>query len=496
MQLTKPFALLATFLTIVAGATVPAATTTGTTTTFDGRSFINKGLVGFGRISASSVDSYGETLGGLGSSIFVESFKAQKDGKYTGTIRLNPDRGHNTVTTTDYRARTQTFSFTFDPSQGNATTENIALKYQYTTLYHTADAFNFTTGLDPTTSRPANFFNPALPIAPSDNHVAFDQEGWAPSNVPTLSFISDEYGPYIYTIQEQSGLAVAATAPPKAVLPFINGQLNFTSQVNPDTGRAPNQGFEGLTFDRKTSTLWALLQSATIQDSDKGSKTSNRYTRLFGFDARNPLKLSLQSEYVVPLPQNPKSGKTFAQSELHIVDSDTFLVLARDGNGYGDTNTKSAYKSADLFSIKGATNIANTKYDDPANPITTNKGAALNSDITPVQYQQFVSLIDSTNLAKFGLHNDGAIDRNLIASKLESLAVANAAESGDQFLFVVSDNDFITADGHQAAQQSNGKYVVEPYADDYAVTNKVDGDTQVFIYRVSLPGYNQGFQPN
>lgn len=505
MQLVKPFALLVTLLAVGLVQGVPFAPSLDkrdATVTFDGRSFVNKGLVGFGRIDASSVDKFGETLGGLGSSIFLESLRPGRDGKYAGTLRLNPDRGHNTVSTTDYRARTHTFDFTFDPSATDGTTENVVLKYRSTALFRTNPAFNFTTGLDPDSSRPNSTFSPVLPIAPSDQHVAFDVEGWAPSNVGTIAFLSDEYGPYIYTVESISGLVLAATAPPPAIVPFIGGKENFTSLVNPDTGRAPNQGFEGLTFDRKTNTLWALLQSATIQDSDKGSKTSNRFTRLLGFDARNPVKLTLKSEFVVPLPQNPSSGKTYAQSEVHVVDSTTFLVLARDGNGFGDSNSNSKYKQADLISIKGATNIAGTKYDQPGNPITSNKGASLNADITPATYQSFVNLIDKAQLAKFGLQNGGAIDRTLIASKLESLAVANLIDSktgkstGDQLLFVVSDNDFITANGHQAAQVADGSYQVQPYADEYAVSNKADGDTQVFIYRVTLPGYDQGIRTN
>lgn len=62
------------------------------------------------------------------SSIALESFSAQKDGTFEGSLRMNPDRGHNTQTTTDYRARSHRFTFSFDPKAGSATTENIALK--------------------------------------------------------------------------------------------------------------------------------------------------------------------------------------------------------------------------------------------------------------------------------------------------------------------------------------------------------------------------------
>lgn len=51
----------------------------------------------------------------------------------------------------------------------------------------------------------------------------------------------------------------------------------------PESGRAPNQGFEGLTMGRtKDGLLWALTRSALVQDSVRGSKDTNRNARLFG----------------------------------------------------------------------------------------------------------------------------------------------------------------------------------------------------------------------
>lgn len=52
---------------------------------------------------------------------------------------------------------------------------------------------------------------------------------------------SDEYGPYIYLFNSKGDL-IQAIQPPEAILPFIDGQLNFTSDTDPDTGRAGNQG--------------------------------------------------------------------------------------------------------------------------------------------------------------------------------------------------------------------------------------------------------------
>ena len=103
-------------------------------------------------------------------------------------------------------------------------------------------------------------------------------------------------------------------------------------------------GFEGLTIDRSTSTLYAMLQSATIQDG--GNKKSNsRYTRLLAYDVSSPTTVTpaLKEEYIVPLPQN-SDGKTLGSSEIAWVGGDIILALARDGAGHGDDDATSAYK--------------------------------------------------------------------------------------------------------------------------------------------------------
>ncbi|KAL9937735.1 hypothetical protein V8E36_003280 [Tilletia maclaganii] len=501
MQLSGKFLALASSLSLL--ATVSASPVQAQTdkitrrdgsVLFDDRTFVNKGLVGFGRISGDAKDSYGETLGGFGSAIAIPTSRKNRDGTYTITLLGDPDRGHNTQTTMDYRSRQHKFTLTFDPSKGSPTEENIVSQYVSSVLWKTSPRTfsrpsNFTTGLDPTAVKPAGRLQPALPIALPNNHISFDTEGLALDR-GSSAWISDEYGPYIYSVDRVSGQIKYAIQPPQAILPYINGTLNFTSITAPDTGRAPNQGFDGLTIDRNTRTLWAILQSATQQDGASLGKTKNRNTRLLGYDVSDASKPKLVSEYVVQLPQSSK-GNTRATSEIHIVDSTTFLILSRDGNGFGDTSSDSTFKQADLFSIKGATNIANTKYDLAANPVAP--GGQLVSDVTPATITSFVNLIDKTELAKFGLQVGGAFDRTLVSAKLESLALFPAkdkANPDDYFLVVVADNDFISANGAQAAETADGSYLVEPYADPYAVQYGT-ADNQIFIYRVTLPGYNQ-----
>jgi len=104
------------------------------------------------------------------------------------------------------------------------------------------------------------------------------------------------------------------------------------------------QGFEGLTVDTMGATLYALLQSAAIQDG--GDKKKNaRYTRLLAYDISDAAvqRPALKNEWVVPLPLD-SSSKTLGASELHLVGPDIFLVLARDSNGHGGDDTMSEYK--------------------------------------------------------------------------------------------------------------------------------------------------------
>lgn len=183
----------------------------------------------------------------------------------------------------------------------------------------------------------------------------------------------------------------------------------YTSEYNSKS--SPNLGFEGLTTDDSGNTLYALLQTATIQDGG-GDKTTSRFTRLLAFDISNPdVRPPLIGEWVVPLPQS-KKDKTRGASEVHFVHQNVFLVLARDGNGHGDDDTESDYKQADLIDISSATNIAGTKFDSPENPIA--KKGKLDKSITPATYVGFVDFIDDTQLARFGLHNGAPVLKSAI----------------------------------------------------------------------------------
>jgi hypothetical protein len=60
-------------------------------------------------------------------------------------------------------------------------------------------------------------------------------------------------------------------------------------------------------------------------------------------------------------------------------------------------------RQIDLFSISKATDIHGTKFDLAANPIASD--GKITKGITTATYTSFVNMIDSTQLARFGLHN-------------------------------------------------------------------------------------------
>ena len=170
-----------------------------------------------------------------------------------------------------------------------------------------------------------------------------------------------------------------------------------------------------------------MLQSAAIRDG--GNKKSNsRFTRLLAYDISQPAEIrpALVAEYIVPLPQD-SDGKTLAASEIAFVGKQQFLVLSRDSNGHGGDDTTSAFKFVLVFAssghtsligfsscrsivivdISGATNIAGSSFDSHKNPVAP-KGK-LDKSVTAATYTTFLSLIDSTQLSRFGLHNGQGI---------------------------------------------------------------------------------------
>ncbi|KAG6811377.1 hypothetical protein H0H92_007762 [Tricholoma furcatifolium] len=476
----------------------PRASTAPVSVTLNNVTYVNKGLVAFGLIPANATDSTGDTMGGFGSAIDMKpgTWTQVSDGTYTGTLVVTPDRGYNVDGTVDYQARQHEIAFVLSPYYNSTVLtfaqaqQTLSLTYLNTTLRFERN-YTKTSGLDPSAVRSAmsgfpTVYNadPAMPIAStSEPHLTLDVEGLV-ANYDGSFWISDEYGPYIYKYTGD-GQLIQTIQPPQAIIPLDkNGDYYFTSEDDPKTGRAANQGFEGLTLDRVNQVLYAMLQSATMQDGGD-SNSNERYTRLVAYDVSDEtVTPPLVGEWVVPLPlyNNQGNDDVEACSEIHFVSPGIFLALSRDAKGNGGSSSSSNYKQADLFSISGATDIHGTEYDEAANAVAP-KGKLV-SGVTPATYVSFVNYLESNGLARFGLHNGSPTNDALIDGKWESLTLVPIGDSeypDDYFLFTAADNDFLTTDGVSLGQ---------PYNADSDVPN------QFMVFRVTLPGassYQQTF---
>jgi hypothetical protein len=105
----------------------------------------------------------------------------------------------------------------------------------------------------------------------------------------------------------------------------------------------PFPGLEGLTLDHRNQILYAMLQSAAIQDGGS-SKSTARYTRLVAYSVALPIiRPILVGEWVVPLPLSDK-GNALGCSEIHYLRKGLFLALSRDGDGQGGDDNNSKYR--------------------------------------------------------------------------------------------------------------------------------------------------------
>lgn len=64
-------------------------------TTCNGKTYVYEELAGYGFVVSDALDKFGDTLGGLGSAIYLDgkSWTKSANGTYKGTLWSLPDRG-------------------------------------------------------------------------------------------------------------------------------------------------------------------------------------------------------------------------------------------------------------------------------------------------------------------------------------------------------------------------------------------------------------------
>ncbi|QIW95688.1 hypothetical protein AMS68_001206 [Peltaster fructicola] len=492
------------------------------TTVCNGQTYVYNELAGFGFVANDARDKVGDTIGGIGSAIAIDrkSWRLHRNGSYTGLLYGLPDRGWNTEGTLNVQNRIHKFQITFTPDEdatvANPSPPNLLFRY-LDSIFLTDPAGTPTTGLDADVRGPYLSFSGLgasdVPSAhytgdgfgnagPGGNRVTVDSEGLFLGHDGTF-WISDEYGPYIYHFSA-NGSMIGAIRPPDALIPNRNGSESFSANSpprynpnlapvpgDPKSGRSNNQGFEGLTVSPDGRTLYAMLQSAIIQEGGSKNPTSGN-TRFLSYDiSSHPPKYL--AEYIVPqshVVPNDTTTKIARESEIHYVSPTQFLILARDSNaGRGQGNsTTSIYRHIDVFDISKATNIKGASADSTNGSVASstgvlNKGTS-NITVTPAQYCSWLDFNLNSQLNRFGVRNGGAQSNGLLNEKWESIGILPVNPDDDEvneyFIISMSDNDFITQHGYV----NFGKM---PYAD----SSGYSLDNQALVFRVTLPEDSQ-----
>ncbi|KAI1099226.1 esterase-like activity of phytase-domain-containing protein [Jackrogersella minutella] len=486
-------------------------------TTCNGVDYEYEELAGYGYVVSDAVDKFGDTLGGLGSSIHLEkgAWKKLVNESYSGVLWTLPDRGWNTEGTLNFNPRVHKFNIIFTP-QPNATVDspsgpNLYFEYLDTILFSGPDGTPCT-GLDADPTGNISFSGfPALPIAtytgdgfggdgPGGKRIPVDSEGLY-VNDDSSFWVSDEYGPYIYLFGPD-GKMLTAIRPNDAIVPIRNGTTSFSADsppryvddgegddvdpADPDSGRDNNHGFEGLTVSEDGKSLWVLLQAATVQDGGL-EKQTQRYTRFLKYDISNRLSPVYTGEWVVPLPlyndptaKASKNPKAAAQSEVHALENGQFFILSRDSDaGHGTDNSLSVYRQIDVFDISDATDItAAGGYDCVGCNVAKSSSGELKEKITAAKYCSFLDFNVNTQLNRFGVHNGGDQDQYLLNEKWESIGIVPVDPdnvNGEYYVFSLSDNDFITQNGFM----NGGKLA-------YADSSGYNLDSQALVFKIQI----------
>ncbi len=475
---------------------VPPLTVSVAPETFSG--FVNQGLVGVGRLAANSFDKLGanvDTLGGVFSGMYFDPSSWVRTGTagnytYTGKLYGLPDRGFGDGAQ-DFHARVQVMDISVTPYYGTGpAVQNQITISNSATLLLTYGGGTFFTGFDPNDTN-ATGFPQSLAGSLGQGRQSLDAEGITRlANGDT--FISDEYGAFIYRFNA-AGVLQSTLPLPQALLPRVNGTNYFTALTNPTSGRRPNRGLEGVTVSPDQRRLFAVLQSPTIQDG--GANNLSQHTRVLVYDIEtgSPNVNQLIGEYVYQLTLNGDTTRTrhTPLSEVLALNDHQLLVLERDGIGLGGTAGAPIYKKVNLVELNGASNLLGTAYDlavgmaGQANLPLSGDSFAVTPNIFAATVKDFVSIIDTNQLAKFGLNSSATRDTNSITEKWEGLALIPINEAGtpnDYLMLVGNDNDF-----KASIVYHNGVAVG---------TNTTLVDNILLAYRVTLPGAQLALAPS
>jgi hypothetical protein len=262
--------------------------------------------------------------------------------------------------------------------------------------------------------------------------TAFDPEGVVVHPATGHLLVSDEYGPSLLEVN-RAGQLVRRYETPARLLPrnLASGVVNHASDTGNDAGKRTNRGFEGLAISPDGRTVYAMLQSAML-DEGGGSGVFNR---IVAFDTRTGRTLA---QYAYRM-EGSSQGRGI--SALVALNDSEFLVLERNNRGLGvDAEQTPANKKVFRIDIAGATDVSAIDLDAPGASFTP-----VTKSATP-----WLDLAAPTTLAHLSLAALGGVS----PEKWEGLAIGPRLADGSYLVLAGTDNDYsVTQDANTSVQR-------------------------------------------
>jgi hypothetical protein len=394
-------------------------------------------LIAIGQVSGSYQDMATKTATPLESGVAGNILGGVGSGfAYAGgnTFLGIPDRGPNATLynpavddTTSYITRFQTFSLSLaaNPSYDSLTQGSLPYILSPflidTTLLSSKTNLVYGVNGAPQLNHKNKFYFSGRSdnfdaTKPSTNpqNGRLDPEGIRVSNDGKSVFITDEYGPYVYQFDRDSGKRIKAfTLPTYYAVTKLNA-VGATEISDNAVGRVSNKGMEALAITPNGNTLVGMMQQNLAQDAKK-------HLRIITID----IATGLTHEFAYKL------DKGSSVSDILAINDHEFLVDERDGSGLGNGDAavvKKLYK----IDLTGATDISGVAALTTANL----------TGITLVQKTEFLNVL--------AILNANGVTATNVPAKLEGVAfgsdiVINGVNK--HTLFVVNDNDFLPSVG-------------------------------------------------
>jgi hypothetical protein len=262
------------------------------------------------------------------------------------------------------------------------------------------------------------FGNPMDGLAPNPTNMlgnAFDPEGFVINPDNRHFYVSDEYGPSLYEFDKR-GKRIRSFITPANLIPRDAANMpNYANDTGNTKGKRTNRGFEGLAISPDGDYVYAMLQSAML-DEGGGNGVCNRIVKFSTATGTAVAQYAYQME---------GSSQGRGISALFAINDHEFLVLERNNRGIG-VGAELSPPNKKLFhiDITGATD-----FSPPAPPFAA---ASCPAGKVTKNSVPFLDLAANT-LPELG---------NKVPEKWEGLAVGPRLKDGGYVMVTGTDNDY------------------------------------------------------